>query len=94
MRRGLLALLARHGKDGYHETVTTFWMRALRARLLQQPAEWSLEQRLGDVVAWAETTRPLETHYSRERLAEPAARLTFVEPDLRPFGVLGDGEEY
>jgi hypothetical protein len=93
VRRGLLALLARHGKDGYHETVTTFWMRALHARLLQQPAEWTLEQRLGDVVAWAETTRPLETHYSRERLADPAARQTFLEPDLLPFGVLGDAEE-
>ena len=86
VRRGLLALLARHGKDGYHETVTAFWMRALHARLLQQPVEWSLEQRLGDVVAWAETTRPLEMHYSRERLADPAARQTFLEPDLLPFG--------
>ena len=92
MRRGLLALLARHGKDGYHETVTAFWMRALRARLLLQPAGWSLDQRLGDVLAWAETTRPLEAHYSRERLADPAARQTFLEPDLLPFGVLGDAE--
>jgi hypothetical protein len=87
MRRGLLALLTRHGKDGYHETVTAFWMRALHARLLQQPAEWSLEQRLGDAVAWAETTRPLEAHYSRERLADPAARRAFLEPDLLPFDV-------
>jgi hypothetical protein len=90
MRRGLLALLARHGKDGYHETVTAFWMRALRARLLLQPANWSLEQRLGDAVAWAETARPLETHYSCERLADPVARQTFLEPDLRPFDVDGD----
>jgi hypothetical protein len=89
VRRGLLALLARHGKDGYHETVTAFWMRALHVRLLLQPAEWSLEQRLGDAVAWAEATRPLEAHYSRERLADPAARQTFVEPDLRPL----DGRE-
>ena len=90
VRRGLLALLARHGKDGYHETVTAFWMHALRARLLLQPAEWSLEQRLGDVVAWAETTRPLETHYSCERLADPVARQTFLEPDLLPFDVDGN----
>jgi hypothetical protein len=25
-------------------------------------------------------------HYSRERLADPAARQTFLEPDLLPFG--------
>jgi hypothetical protein len=86
MRRGLMTLLARHGKDGYHETVTAFWMQVLRARLLDQPAGWSLEQRLGDAVGWAETTRPLDAHYSRERLADPAARQTFLPPDLLPFG--------
>ncbi len=85
IRRGLLDLLTRHGKDGYHETVTAFWMHALRARLASQPADWTLPQRLGDAVAWAETTRPLEAHYSRERLAEPRARTTFVEPDLQPL---------
>lgn len=93
VRCGLRALLARHGKDGYHETVTAFWMRALQARLLRQPGGWSLEQRLGDAVAWAESTRPLESHYSRERLADPAARETFVEPDLQPFGVHGETEK-
>jgi hypothetical protein len=85
VRRGLQDLLARHGKDGYHETVTAFWMRALCARLAGQPADWSLEQRLGDAVGWAETTRPLEAHYSRERLADPLARAVFVEPDLRAW---------
>jgi hypothetical protein len=86
VRAGLHALLARHGKDGYHETVTVFWMRALDARLRSQPAGWNLAQRLGDAVAWAETARPLDEHYSRERLADPSARLVFLEPDRRPFG--------
>jgi hypothetical protein len=82
MRRGLQALLLRYGKDGYHETVTAFWMQAIRHRLAAQPADWALDQRLGDVVAWAETARPLESHYSRERLADPSARRTFLTPDL------------
>jgi hypothetical protein len=85
IRRGLQALLARHGKDGYHETVTAFWVQAIRYRLAAQPAGWPLGQRVGDVVAWAETARPLEIHYSRERLADPAARHTFLEPDLEPL---------
>jgi hypothetical protein len=85
MRRGLQALLLRHGKDGYHETVTAFWMFAIRHRLAAQPLDWALAQRLGDVVAWAEAVRPLEKHYSRERLADPSARRTFLTPDLLPL---------
>jgi hypothetical protein len=85
MRRGLLALLARHGKDGYHETVTAFWMRAIHHRLGAQPHGWAVDQRLGDVIGWAEATRPLDAHYSKARLAEDAARHTFLAPDLAPI---------
>jgi hypothetical protein len=85
MRCGLRALLARHGKDGYHETITVFWMRAIQHRLAGHPRDWTLEQRIGDVVAWAESARPLDAHYSRDRLADPAARTIFLEPDLLPL---------
>ncbi len=81
MRRGLRALLASHGKDGYHETVTAFWMHVLAHRLAQCPPEWPLEVRLGDAVGWAESAKPLATHYSAERLAHADARRVFLEPD-------------
>ena len=86
MRRGLQALLQRSGKtEGYHETVTVFWMRVLSARLEECPAEWTPEARLNDAVAWAEESCPLQEHYSPERLAAPEAKQQFVEPDRRPL---------
>jgi hypothetical protein len=86
MRAGLRRLLVKHGKDGYHETVTVFWMRALRHRLDAQPASWSTLARVEDAVAWAESARPLDAHYSPERLADPRARQVFLEPDRTPLG--------
>jgi hypothetical protein len=85
MRRGLRGLLTRHGKtEGYHETVTVFWVRALAFRLAAYPADWPLERRLTEAVRWAETSRPLHQHYSAERLADPVGKMTFLDPDLVP----------
>jgi hypothetical protein len=85
MRHGLHALLARSGKDAYHETVTVFWMRALAHRLAACGASTSAGARLGEIVAWAETTQPLRAHYSPARLALPEAKRQFLEPDLEPL---------
>jgi len=85
MRKGLFGLLAKVGKDAYHETVTVFWMRALHYRLAQCDAALSLRDRIREVVMWAETAQPLRTHYSQERLTSVEARKEFVEPDLLPL---------
>lgn len=84
MRQGLHTLLAKTGKDAYHETITVFWMRALAHRLAScagRPAS----VRVGEVVTWAETAQPLRAHYTAARLALPEARRQFVEPDLEPL---------
>jgi hypothetical protein len=85
MRKGLHGLLAKVGKDAYHETVTVFWMRALHHRLSHCDASMPARDRVRDVVAWAETTQPLRAHYSAELLASTAARKEFAEPDLMPL---------
>jgi hypothetical protein len=85
MRTGLHGLLAKVGKDAYHETVTVFWMRALRHRLSMCDRTMSVDQRIRDVVTWAQTGQPLRAHYSAERLASVEAKREFVEPDLEPL---------
>jgi hypothetical protein len=85
MRKGLHRLLAKVGKDAYHETVTVFWMRALRHRLTACDRTLPMHQRLREVVAWAQTGQPLRAHYSLELLASGAAKREFVEPDLQPL---------
>jgi hypothetical protein len=85
MRKGLHGLLAKVGKDAYHETVTVFWMRALRHRLSVCDRTMSADQRIRDVVTWAQTGQPLRAHYSAERLASVEAKKQFLEPDLAPL---------
>ena len=85
MRKGLFGLLAKAGKDAYHETVTVFWMRALRHRLSACDASLSARDRIREAVTWAEGGQPLRAHYSAELIGSDAAKKTFVEPDLRPL---------
>ena len=89
MRKGLHGLLAKAGKDAYHETVTVFWMRALKHRLSTCDATMPTDERIRHAVSWAQTAQPLRSHYSAERLASSDARKQFVEPDLQPLPDLG-----
>lgn len=73
-------------RSGYHETITQAYLAAIRA------FEASLPQGLDDAEAAARLLAtpmgdkewPL-THWSRERLFTPQARLGWVEPDLKPL---------
>ena len=85
MRAGLTRFLAAHGKpDGYHETVTVFWMRLLDHLARGPFAHLDLDARAAAIAdAWA-PRKPLQAHFSPERLAGDA-RTTWVEPDVRPL---------
>ena len=70
---------------GYHETITRFYMWAVRRHLRAAPLEGSLADLANDVaVALADRTLPLE-YWSRERLMSDEARNGWVEPDLQPL---------
>jgi hypothetical protein len=86
MRVGLRAILERAGAhDAYHETVTQCWLHVLRHRLGALDQTRPLIDRWADALAWSEAHRPLETHYSADRLASPEARRDFVPPDRAPL---------
>ena len=90
VREGIKAYNAAHGvrqtpTGGYHETLTIFWMRAVRAFLEDGRNEGrSLVALANSLVASAERDLPLR-HYSRELLFSAEARANWVEPDLRPL---------
>lgn len=76
--------LSRPG-GGYHETITRFYMWAVRRHLSAAPIEGSLAELANDVaVALADRSLPL-SYYSRERLMSDEARHGWVEPDLQPL---------
>jgi hypothetical protein len=82
MRESLLRFTAHHGKQGYHETITRFWMQLLAEHLRRQETEQSDLQRINDVVArYPKAT--LFDYYSRDRVMSDTAKRVWVEPDLR-----------
>ncbi len=90
VRRGIRRYNAAHGipatpTGGYHETLTLFWLRAVRAFLEEGRNEGrSLVALANDLAARADSRLPLR-HYTRERLFSPEARAEWVEPDLLPL---------
>ena len=71
--------------QGYHETITQLFIRAVRAHLAEMP-EGSLCERVNALLASARGRRdwPLG-FYTPERLFSVAARRGWVEPDLAPL---------
>jgi hypothetical protein len=71
--------------QGYHETITCCFVRAVRLHLATA-GQGSLVERVNALLTSPFGTRdwPL-AFYSRERLFSIAARCAFVEPDLAPL---------
>ena len=68
---------------GYHETLTLFWMRRVRAFLEEGRNEArSLVALANNLAGSADRNLPL-TYYTRERLFSTEARAAWVEPDLK-----------
>ncbi|MBV9924867.1 MAG: hypothetical protein JOZ96_07630 [Acidobacteria bacterium] len=90
VRRGIRRYNAAHGivetpTGGYHETLTLFWLRTVRAFLEAERNEARALVRLAnDLAAGADKGLPL-AHYTRERLFSAEARAGWVEPDLKPL---------
>lgn len=88
VRRGIRRYNAAHGiqttpTGGYHETLTLFWLRAVRSFLEDGRNEGrSLVSLANELVAGADSRLPLR-HYTRARLFSAEARATWVEPDQK-----------
>ena len=91
VRAGIKRYNAAHGiratpTGGYHETLTLFWLRAVRAFLEAERNEArALVHLANELAATYDKSLPL-SYYTRERLFSPEARARWVEPDLKPLG--------
>ena len=88
VRRGIKRYNAAHGilttpTGGYHETLTLFWLRAVRTFLEAERNEArALIHLANDLAATHDRGLPF-TFYTRARLFSPEARANWVEPDLK-----------
>ena len=103
LERHLPGIIARYNEatgtpntdsGGYHETVTQFYIRALRGFAADLPAGLPLFEICNRLLASAVIDRELPfRYYSRSLLFSVAARRHWVEPDLAPldFAPVPDG---
>ncbi len=73
------------GTQGYHETITQFYLREIRQFLDRTPKGWSLAEKVNALLDAPQGSRewPLK-FYSEQRLFSVEARARWVEPDLNP----------
>ena len=84
MRDTLRRFAAAAGKpEKYHETITLFWVHLLA---YAASSGESLEEILHANSQLLEKNFPL-TYYSSERLFSDEARISWVEPDLKPLSI-------
>jgi len=85
MRDGLKRLLAHYGIDGYHETLTVFWMKLLAGRLAITDPARPLDDRIEDVIIWCRDEQPVSRYYTPDALASPHAKRVWTPPDRKPI---------
>jgi hypothetical protein len=72
-------------ESGYHETITLFWVRIVRSYLSKATLECSLVGLMNDLIDRFGNSKLPFDYYSRDRLMSWEARISWIEPDLRPL---------
>jgi hypothetical protein len=83
MRRSILRYNQKHGFDGFHLTLTYFWIAKVRS-LIEVCQGTELAKINATVHALSDKELPL-FYYSRSLLLSDRARYVWCEPDRRPL---------
>ena len=73
--------------SGYHETMTLFWARMVRACLRAEKLDCTLVELVNAMIGRLRDRKLPFEYYSRERLLSWEARREWVEPDVKPLPV-------
>jgi hypothetical protein len=86
MRSGLKRFVEHHGLSGvYHETLTVFWMRRVRAFAERADRARGLARLANELSRECADPRVVFDYYSRARVESDEARACRLDPDLKPL---------
>ncbi|HEX8560856.1 MAG TPA: hypothetical protein VF668_22365 [Pyrinomonadaceae bacterium] len=87
LRAGVARYVAAHGVNPnlYHETITVFWLRRVRAYVSRAGAGAGLAELANNVLRECGPSRLVFDYYSKGLVDSDAARRGRVEPDLKPL---------
>ncbi len=83
MRAGLRKFIRHHGKNGYHVTITEFWLRMANKTLHEVGPEGDFVARVNRIVECLNHKSLIHEYYSREQLDTPEAKAAWIEPELK-----------
>lgn len=85
MREGLYKFLSHHGhgRQKYHETITIFWLKKVRALVEHAEEGLSPVEVANEVMKACGDAQLVFAYYSRELIDSNAAREEWTEPDLQ-----------
>ena len=69
----------------YHETITVFWLKRVRAFINRADATRGLAELTNALAEECGSSRLIFDYYSKEMIETEAARREWVEPDLKPL---------
>jgi hypothetical protein len=87
VRAGLFKYLAAHGVEPgkYHETITVFWVRRVRAFVERAGAGRTLAELANGLARECGDSRLVFEYYSKALVDTEEARTRWVKPDLKAF---------
>ena len=84
MRAGLRRFIAHHGKNGYHVTITEFWLERIRKLVAElREREEGLVPLVNSVVERCSDKNLIYESYTRKRIASAEAKAARIEPDIK-----------
>ena len=84
MHSGLRKFIGHHGRNGYHETITRFWLHMVKHSVRRRP-ESELTRLINEVVQDLGDKELIHDYFSRVRLYSSEAKMNWIEPDLKPL---------
>jgi hypothetical protein len=82
MRAGLQKFIRHHGKNGYHVTITEFWLRLVNRTLREMGPGDDFISRVNQVVERLNDKNLLYQYYSHNQLDSSEAKAAWIEPEL------------
>ena len=84
MRTGLRRFIAHHGKNGYHVTITEFWLDRVGNLVAELgDEEEGLVPLVNSVLERCGDKNLIYEFYTREQIASPEAKTARIEPEVK-----------
>jgi hypothetical protein len=85
IRAGLQRFIRYHGKNGFHVTITEFWLRLVRRTLREAQPGADTVSRINKLLDQLNNKNLIYEYYSREQLETLEAKAAWVKPCLNRF---------